>query len=92
MRFGVVGSYEPALNAGLVRRSQMKMAMSAGDNRHYRFDQIHGRHFVRTAMRAGLSRKRAMQIFETVAERAQSALDVTAATLPAGFPRRLWPA
>ncbi|ASM74401.1 MULTISPECIES: type II toxin-antitoxin system HipA family toxin [Roseobacteraceae] len=80
---------QPALNAGLVRRSQMKMAMSAGDNRHYRFDQIHGRHFVQTAMRAGLSRKRAMQIIETVAERAQSALDVTAATLPTGFPEAL---
>ncbi len=30
----------------------MKMAMSVGNNRHYRFGQIHGRHFVQTALPA----------------------------------------
>ncbi len=80
---------QPALNAGHIRHRQMTMAMSAGDNRYYRFDQIHGRHFMQTAMRAGMSKKRAVDIIEAVADQAQEALETTAANLPAGFPEGL---
>ena len=74
-----------ALDARQIKRKQMKMAMSVGNSRHYRFDQIHGRHFVQTAMRAGLSRKRIVALIEEVESRACDALDVAANTLPDGF-------
>jgi len=73
---------QPALNARQIERKQMKMAMSVGNNRHYRFDQIHGRHFVQTATRSGMSKKRAMAIIEEIAVRAPKALDSANANLP----------
>ncbi|MFC4353442.1 type II toxin-antitoxin system HipA family toxin, partial [Fodinicurvata halophila] len=77
---------QPAVSARQIARKQMKMAMSVGDKRHYRFDEIHGRHFVQTAMRAGLSRKRSIAILDEMAERAPQALDVAMAALPKDFP------
>jgi serine/threonine-protein kinase HipA len=77
---------QPALNARQIERKQMKMAMSVGNSRHYRFDQIHGRHFVQTAMRAGLSKKRATAIIEDIEAKAPEAMETTAKALPKGFP------
>ncbi len=48
--------------------------------------QIRGRHFVQTAMRAGLSKKRAAAIVEEVEAKAHKALETAAKTLPKGFP------
>ncbi|MCZ4368804.1 type II toxin-antitoxin system HipA family toxin [Sulfitobacter dubius] len=76
-----------ALHAGQIERKQMKMAMSVGNSRHYQFDQIHGRHFVQTAIRAGLSKKRVADLIEGIAARAPEALDTAAQTLPKGFPQ-----
>lgn len=77
---------QPALNAHQIERKQMRMAMSVGKSRHYRFDQIHGRHFVQTAMRAGLSKTRTFAIIEETAARAPEALETAIANLPEGFP------
>lgn len=63
----------------------MKMAMSVENSRHYRFDQIHGRHFVQTALRAGLSKNRARANGEEVEARACEAVDATATALSATF-------
>lgn len=75
-----------ALDASQIERKQMKMSMSVGNNRHYRFDQIHGRHFVQTAMRAGLSKKRATDIIEEIAAKASEAIDTAANALPKTLP------
>lgn len=77
---------QPSLNARQIERKQMKMAMSVGDSRHYRFDQIHGRHFVQTAMRAGLSEKRAKAIVEEIESQAPKAMEAAAQALPGDFP------
>lgn len=77
---------QPALNARQIERKQMRMAMSVGNSRHYRFDQIHGRHFVQTAMRAGLSKKRAISIIENIEAKAPEALEMASNDLPKGFP------
>jgi serine/threonine-protein kinase HipA len=69
---------QPALDSGQVRRKQMKLAMSVGDSRHYRFDRVSGRHFVQTAMRAGLSKKRATDLVDEVAAAAPAALEQAA--------------
>lgn len=75
-----------ALDTRQIERKQMKMAMSVGNSRHYRFDQIHGRHFVQTAMRAGLSKKRATDLIEEIAAKVPEALDAAANALPNAFP------
>ena len=80
------GLSQPALSARQIERKQMKMAMSDGDSRHYRFDQIHGRHFVQTAMRAGLSEKRAKAIVEEIESQAPKAMEAAAQALPGDFP------
>ena len=77
---------QPALSARQIERKQMRMAMSVGNNRHYRFDEIHGRHFVQTAMRSNMSKKRATAIIEDVAARAPKALETANANLPGDFP------
>ncbi len=77
---------QSALNARQIERKQMKLAMSVGNSRHYRIDQIHGRHFVQTATRAGISTKRAHRLIEEVAERVPQALEMAAKNLPKEFP------
>jgi serine/threonine-protein kinase HipA len=50
-----VVSAQPSLDAGEIRRNQMKLAMAVGDNRHYVIDGITPRHFVQTAAKAGIA-------------------------------------
>lgn len=78
-----------ALDARQIERKQMRMAMSVGNNRHYRFDQIHGRHFVQTALRAGLSKRRCADLIDDIAAHAPQALETAANARPAGFPAAL---
>ena len=80
-------SAQGALNARQLERKQMKMAMWVGDRRHYRVDQIHGRHFVQTATRAGISKSRAKDMIEEIAAAVPGALGIAAEALPA-IPRR----
>ena len=77
---------QPALSNRQIERKQMRMAMSVGKSRHYRFDKIHARHFVQTAKEAKLSKTRAVTIIEEVAAQVQEALETTANALPADFP------
>jgi serine/threonine-protein kinase HipA len=78
-----------ALDAHQIERKQMKMAMSVGTSRHYRMDEIHGRHFMQTAMRACLSKKRALALMDELAARAPEALDSATNALPEGFPQTI---
>lgn len=80
---------EPALHARQIERKQMKLAMSVGNRRYYRIDQIHGRHFLQTAERAGLSKKLASEVIHQIADLLPEALDTAANTLPKGFPEPL---
>lgn len=77
---------QPALNDRQIERRQMKMAMSAGNKNHYRFNEIQPRHFIQTAERAGLSKKRAENVIEQVIALAPDALEATEKALPKGFP------
>ena len=47
---------QPSLDNRQIERKQMKLAMFVGESRHYRIEDIKGRHFVQTAERAGLPR------------------------------------
>ncbi|PTW61997.1 serine/threonine-protein kinase HipA [Breoghania corrubedonensis] len=77
---------QPALNARQIDRRHMRMAMSVGKSNHYRFDGIHGRHFVQSAKQAGLSERRAAALIEDVADQATAALGRASEALPHDFP------
>lgn len=77
---------QPSLDAEWIGFRQMKLAMSAGSNHHYRLDEIHGRHFLQTAEAAGLPKGVAREALCEVAESVDMALEKTQAMLPPGFP------
>ena len=76
---------QPSLAARQIERKQMKLAMFAGDGRHYRIDEISGRHFVQTTERAGLPGAMATEVLEQVAMAANGAMDAVAKQFPNGF-------
>jgi serine/threonine-protein kinase HipA len=80
---------QPSLDAGQIERKQMKLAMFAGDGRHYRIDEIQGRHFVQTTERAGLPGAMAIEALEEVAKAATGAMDAVVKQLPKGFPEEI---
>ena len=64
----------------------MKMAMSVGKNRHYRFEEIHGRHFIQTGEEAGFPKGLVRGVIEEIASAATKALTQIETSLPADFP------
>ncbi|WP_193369656.1 type II toxin-antitoxin system HipA family toxin [Pelagibius marinus] len=79
-------SAQPSLDAGQIERKQMKLAMSVGDNNRYRIDQIHSRHFIQTAERAGLPKAIVREAIEEVRAQTDDAITQMEAALPPGFP------
>ncbi|HEX6979583.1 MAG TPA: type II toxin-antitoxin system HipA family toxin [Alphaproteobacteria bacterium] len=77
---------QPSLEAGQIRRRQMKLAMSVGTSRHYRIDDIHGRHFVQTGEAAGLPKSLVRDAIEEMADTADRALSRLESGLPKDFP------
>ena len=77
---------QPSLDARQIERKQMRLAMFAGSGRHYRIDEIQGRHFIQTADRAGLPGALAAEALDEVARSAGSAMEALAAQLPEEFP------
>lgn len=77
---------QASLDSRQIERKQMKMAMSVGDSRHYRMDEIKGRHFIQTASRAGLAAALASEVLLEVADTANLAISRFEEQLPRDFP------
>lgn len=80
---------QPSLDAGALQIKDMKLAMRAGQGRHYRVADINGRHFVETALAAGFSREQVAGVFEDIRGRAERAFDGALAEMPPRFPEGL---
>jgi len=80
---------QPSLDSRQIERKQMKLAMSVGDSRHYKIDDIKGRHFIQTAERAGLPGSLASEALEEVATAANRAMTRLEKTLPVNFPEEI---
>ena len=80
---------QPSLDAGQIEHKQMRLAMSVGNNRHYRIDQIVGRHFVQTSVRAGLPKSLIQTAIREIADVAGTAIDKMPAVLPNDFPEAI---
>jgi serine/threonine-protein kinase HipA len=77
---------QPSLVTRQIERKQMKLAMFVGESRHYRLDEIKGRHFVQTTERAGLPGSLAEEVLEEVAQVADTAISAVEKQLPRNFP------
>lgn len=80
---------QPSLDARQVERRQMKLAMSIGNDNHYRIDEIQARHFFQTGEAAGLSPSLVRSALEDIAARMEGALATLESGLPADFPPAL---
>jgi serine/threonine-protein kinase HipA len=78
---------QPSLACRKVERKQMKLAMSVGDSRHYRIDEIKGRHFIQTAKRAGASEALARDALLEIVGSAETAIAHVETRLPRDFPQ-----
>ena len=78
-------SAQPAFDLGQIPLKHYKLAMSAGTSRHYRLDQIVGRHFVQTGKAAGLGPTVTRRAIEEILERAPKAPGTALAAMPADF-------
>lgn len=84
-----VMSAQPAVDAGQLRRNEMKLAMAVGESRHYVIDQIMPRHFIQSAEKSGMSASEVQQIFAELIDSQEAAVDHVRTALPAGFPEDL---
>jgi serine/threonine-protein kinase HipA len=78
-------SVQGAVDRGQLNHKNFRLAMSAGTNRHYRIDEVLGRHFVQTAKSAGLGPTVIEQVLVEVREKAATASEVARALMPADF-------
>ncbi len=66
---------------------KIKLAMALGDNNHYRLNQIQLRHFYQTGQRAGLREQDMEDIFSSLIERMDDAIEkIAALAADAGVP------
>jgi len=72
-----------------IQKKEMKMAMSVGQNNHYRMDQLQGRHFVQTAKRAGVPEYIVKEALEEVSDGAAKAMVQAEENLPSDFPEEI---
>ncbi len=77
---------QPSLDSKQISRKQMKLAMSVGRSRHYRFANIHPRHFIQTGVEAGLPKALVPDAIEQIANAAEDAFSRLEASLPKDFP------
>jgi len=77
---------QPSLASRQIERKQLKLAMSVGNSRHYRLDEIKGRHFIQTAEQAGLPGSLASEVLTEVVQTAETAIKAVEKHLPRGFP------
>ena len=80
---------QPYCDAGQIRHVHMKLAMSVGDDNHYRMDKIHARHFVQTGNQAKLPKTTICAAINEVSDQAECAITQLEASLPNNFPEKI---
>jgi len=92
--FGMTPLYDvltaqKAVDDGQIRHNRMRLAMSIGDQNHYRINEVVRRHFIETAKAVGFGEGLANDIIATVLNQLEEAIDRTDAAMPGGFPDQL---
>ncbi len=79
-----VMSVYPALQSNQIQLKQIKMAMSIGDNRHYKYKEITAKHFEQTAKKNGIPKSTLNDIFEEIIQKSKNLESMI--KLPKDFP------
>ena len=79
-------SAQPAFDKKQILHKDYRLAMSVGKSNHYKIKNIHGRHFVETALEAGLSEGFAQDAIRAVQENFEAAFENVLQDLPHDFP------
>lgn len=79
-------SVQHLLDDGSLRRRDMKLSMSVGDNNHYRVHDVQPRHYRQTERRAALPEGLADLALAQVGEALPDAIDAASRRMPDGFP------
>lgn len=84
--YDVISAY-PLMAKGSLPEAKARMAMSLkGKNRHYHWSRFLPRHFLSTAQQVGFSRRRTLEIIQSILAQADAAMSRVAALLPDDFP------
>jgi serine/threonine-protein kinase HipA len=84
-----VVSAQPYFDDRQIDRNQMRLAMCAGKNRHYKIGDIQVRHFIQTGEAAGLNKTMMVRTIEQIADSATRVLETLSDDLPPEFPEGL---
>lgn len=84
-----VMSAQPALDAGQLRQSKMKLAMAVGSGRHYAVGDVLPRHFRQLAKGNGVADATLDEIFTGLLRGVPPAIEKTVAAMPDAFPQAL---
>lgn len=80
---------QPFFDTHHIQKKEMKMAMSVGNNNHYKMEDIQGRHFLETAQKAGLPAYIAKEALDEISGMAEQALQSIEEKLPSDFPEEI---
>ena len=72
-----------------LQRRDMRLAMSVGDNRHYRMHNIQPRHFQQTASSVGVPAGTVATALRQIADYLPEAVETVCSSLPDDFPAEL---
>ncbi len=80
---------QKAVDDGQIRHNRMRLAMSVGDQNHYRINEVLPRHYLQTAKASGVGVTMIEGLLAEITARLDTALEETIAELPTGFPMKL---
>jgi len=84
-----VMSAQPAVDANELTHNKYKLAMAAGDKRHYVVKRVLPRHFVQSGSDSGIEAKTIDMMLEELAETGAGRMEEVLNDLPDGFPDEL---
>jgi serine/threonine-protein kinase HipA len=82
-------SAQPSVDSKQILWKHFRLAMSIGTTPHYAIRQVAPRHFMQTAVRAGIGKGVVPSILEELRRDVPAAIDRAKADLPAGFPGKI---
>lgn len=76
---------QPAVDKGQISQNKFRLAMATGKNRHYRIDDVMGRHFVQSGKAAGLGQRAIRIAITDILDRAGTAAAMARDEMPSDF-------
>jgi serine/threonine-protein kinase HipA len=78
-------SAQPAADKAQIPEKKFRLAMSVGENRHYRVEDVMGRHFVQSGKAAGLGARAIRRVITDILDSVGTAAATARAEMPGDF-------